>query len=128
MNIFAAPNCHPGKMIFNETELTDKREALISQLQHTREIVVRTYNNLSSLSENPFLKDDVYVNDMPLATLLPFLERTVDEFSSSLYEEMAFVSNDIVWLKEFTDYLHQSADNIKKIDVQSRMFQNTLFL
>lgn len=126
MNIFAAPNCHPGKMIFNETELTDKREALISQLQHKREIAVRTYNNLLSLSENPYLKDDVYVNDMPLAMLLSFLERTVDEFSSSLYEEMAFASNDIDWLKEFTDYLLQSADKIKKIDVQSRMYRNSI--
>ena len=115
-------------MIFNETELTNKRAALISQLHQTREISVRTYNNLLSLSENPYLKDDMYVNDMPLAMVLSFLERTVDEFTSSLYEEMASVSNDISWLKEFTEYLHHCADNIKKIDVQSRLYQNTLFL
>lgn len=122
MNFFAAPNYHPGKMIFNEKELADKRASFIIQLHQTREISVHTYNNLLTLSENPFLRDEVLVNDMPLALVISFLERTVYEFTSSLYEEMASVSNDIIWLKEFTDYLIQCAENIKKIELQSRMY------
>lgn len=122
MNFFATPNCHPGKMIFNETELAAKRAGFILQLHQTREISVHTYNNLLTLSENPFLRDEVLVNDMPLTLAISFLERTVYEFTSSLYEEMASVSNDIIWLKEFTDYLLQCAENIKKIELQSRMY------
>lgn len=127
MNFFATPNYHSGKMIFNETELAAKRAGFILQLHQTREISVRTYNNLLTLSENPFLKEEVFVNDMPLAMVISFLERTVYEFTSSLYEEMASVSNDILWLKEFTDYLLQCAENIKKIELQSRMYRNSIF-
>lgn len=128
MNFFAAPNCHLGKMIFNETELADKRATFIIQLHKTREISVLTYNNLLSLSENPFLRGEVFVNDMPLAMAISFLERTVYGFTSSLYEEMASVSNDIIWLKGFTDYLLQCTENIKKINQHIREYYTSLSL
>lgn len=107
-------------MIFSETEINEKRTKFLNQLNCTREISVLTYNSLLSLSENPFLTREVFVNDMPLEIVLGFLERTVDELSSSLYEEMASISSDVIWLNGFTEYLWQRSENIKNIDLQSR--------
>ncbi len=123
MNLFLAISNMTDQIIFNESVIEEKRELFLAQLNSTREISVLAYNSLLLISENRFLSNHILVNEMPLDVVLSFLEKSVNELSNSLYEEMASISCDIVWLEGITDYLLRRFNKIKSMDLLTQNYQ-----
>ncbi|MES2479422.1 MAG: hypothetical protein V4561_10060 [Bacteroidota bacterium] len=99
-----------------------KRAIFLQHFKNAQLISVRTYNSLLRLTENSHFSKDTIVAGLPISNVLLFVERSVKELSTSIYQEMADESYHQIWLDGMSEYLIERFNKIETIEAELKQY------